>query len=527
MPRKQEDKTQAERRNAVIYARFSSHRQREESIEQQVSECREYADKNNYVITNIYADHAKTGKTDRRAAFQRMMRDAERHEFSTVIAYKSNRMGRNMLQALSNEDKLAGYGIKVLYAKEEFGNTAAGRFALRTMMNVNQFYSENMAEDIKRGLMDNAAKCKVNNGSLPIGYRKGEDGRFAIDDKTAPIVREIFERVCNGDTYAIIARDLNNRGIVTRTGNKWGRSSFHAIISNEVYIGVYKYADVRIEGGVPSIIEKELFYKVQNKLMNGSGMKNARRNNSDYTLTGKLFCGHCGGAMVGVSGTSRSGELHYYYMCKNKRETKSCTKANVSRDKIEQEVVRCIKEYVLRDDVMDRIADICIQFQKQVCAENRKLPEHAELADVCKAINNIMAAIEQGIITPTTKNRLTELEEKKNELEIYICANTCKLPTYTKEQILFWLESFRHGDEGDKEYQRNLIKAFVKAVYLFDDKIRIVFSNDENNPVEHNLSPGVFAQAPLVSTIRVSDEHGAKIYCFGLLFVLECNLGQL
>lgn len=513
------NKLPSNQQDAVIYARFSSHRQKEESIEQQVSECRDYAKLNGYNVIKVYSDYAISGKTDRRAAFQRMMRDAQHREFKTVIAYKSNRIGRNMLQALGNEDKLAEYGVKVIYAKEEFGDTAAGRFALRTMMNVNQFYSENMAEDIKRGLMDNAAKCKVNNGSLPIGYRKGEDGRFAIDDKTAPIVREIFERVCNGDTYAIIARDLNNRGIVTRTGNKWGRSSFHAIISNEVYIGVYKYAGVRIEGGVPSIIEKELFYKVQNKLMNGSGMKNARRNNSDYTLTGKLFCGHCGGAMVGVSGTSRSGELHYYYMCKNKRETKSCTKANVSRDKIEQEVVRCIKEYVLRDDVMDRIADICIQFQKQVWAENRKLPEHAELADVCKAINNIMAAIEQGIITPTTKNRLTELEEKKNELEIYICANTCKLPTYTKEQILFWLESFRHGDEGDKEYQRNLIKAFVKAVYLFDDKIRIVFSNDENNPVEHNLSPGVFAQAPLVSTILEkseldSDREWVRISCF-------------
>ena len=159
----------------VIYARYSSHNQKEESIEQQIEECTAFAETNGITVTHIYADKAISGRTDRRTEFQRLMRDAEKRKFQVVIAYKSNRISRNMLNALSYLQKLESYGIETLYAKEEFGNTAAGRFALRTMMNVNQFYSENMAEDIRRGLKDNAAECKVN-GALPYGYKKGEDG---------------------------------------------------------------------------------------------------------------------------------------------------------------------------------------------------------------------------------------------------------------------------------------------------------------------------------------------------------------
>lgn len=161
-----------EKKPGVIYARYSSHNQREESIEQQVEECLQFADANNIKIVRVYADKAISGKTDKRPQFQHMMRDAEKREFSVVVAYKSNRIARNMLNALSYEDKLGRFGIETLYAKEEFGNTAAGRFALRSMMNINQFYSENLAEDVRRGMRDNAENCKVN-GIIPYGYVRG------------------------------------------------------------------------------------------------------------------------------------------------------------------------------------------------------------------------------------------------------------------------------------------------------------------------------------------------------------------
>ena len=126
-----------------------------------MEKCREFAERNNLLITEVYADRAITGKTDRRPNFQRMMRDAAKSKFQYVVAWKSNRMGRNMLDAMMNDARLRDIGVRCLYTEEDFDDTAAGRFALRNMMNVNQFYSENMAEDVMRGMMDNAKKCMV------------------------------------------------------------------------------------------------------------------------------------------------------------------------------------------------------------------------------------------------------------------------------------------------------------------------------------------------------------------------------
>ena len=179
---------------AVIYARFSSHNQREVSIEQQVQQCMDYALRVGLKVVGVYSDKAISGKTDARPQFQKLLKDSKKGTFDYVIAWKSNRMGRNMLQAMVTEERLAEEGIRCLYVEEDFEDNAAGRFALRNMMNVNQFYSENMAEDINRGLMDNASKCMVNT-RLPLGYKKGSDGRYAIDVESAEIVKESFTKV--------------------------------------------------------------------------------------------------------------------------------------------------------------------------------------------------------------------------------------------------------------------------------------------------------------------------------------------
>ena len=268
-------------RIGVIYARYSSHNQKEESIEQQVEECTSFALLNGIKIVHVYADKALSGRTDKRPQFQRLMRDAEKRSFSVVVAYKSNRIARDMLNALKYEDRLGKYGIETLYAKEEFGNTAAGRFALRTMMNVNQFYSENMAEDIKRGMLDNAENCKVN-GALPLGYVSGPDKRYAIEPKEAEIVRGIYDKVLEGVSFADIANDLNACGVRTKHGSLWNKCSFHRILTNDVYIGVYRHSGVVKEGGVPPILEREVFIAMQKYLERKKNPRGRHRENGDY-----------------------------------------------------------------------------------------------------------------------------------------------------------------------------------------------------------------------------------------------------
>lgn len=458
----------------IIYARYSSHNQKEESIEQQVDECMAFAKANNIEIIHVYADKAVTGKTDNRREFQRMMRDAEKRQFQVVIAYKSNRIARNMLNALQYEARLDMLGIKTLYAKEEFGNTAAGRFALRTMMNVNQFYSENMAEDIKRGMADNAAACKVN-GALPLGYVKGPDGRYAINPQEAAIVREIFEKYLSGVTCADIAHDLNMRGVKTKAGNAFNKNSFHRMFTNDAYIGVYRHSGVVKEDGIPPIIEKEVFAAMQEKLVTKKNPVGRHRENGDYLLTGKLYCGYCGSYMVGVSGTGKNGTLHHYYQCQKRRVEKNCKKEHVRRDWIERIVAEYTQAYILQDEVIEWIADSAVSFQAQARRSSNILSIENELADKRKATKNIMTAIEQGIFTETTKSRLLELEANIKELErALLLARAAEQPV-EKERIIFTMESLREGNIENKEYQRKLIDTFVKAVYLWDDKIKIEY----------------------------------------------------
>lgn len=457
---------------AVIYARYSSHNQREESIEQQIACCTDFARENNLSVSEVYADKAITGKTDRRLQFQRMLRDAEKGKFTAVIAYKSNRIARNMMNALQYEARLASYGIKTYYAAEEFDDTAAGRFALRSMMNVNQFYSENMAEDIKRGLMDNAMSCKVN-GSLPLGYVKGPEGEYQIEPGEAKTVREIFSRVLSGEMQVDIINDLNRRGIKTKRKGSWTKSSFRAILRNDNYIGVYRYSGIVQPGGIPAIVPKEVFAAMQEKLKQHHVHQRRHQEAGDYLLTGKLRCGLCGGWMVGCSGTSHAGETYYYYSCQTKRVSHSCSKKNVRRDLIEYAVAEYTKKYVLQDDVIEWIAQNAVEFQKAaMCSDDLKLIE-MDLAEKKTAQKNVMAAIEAGIITASTKDRLLELESEISNLEMSLSLQRARVVPVEKEEIIYALERYRDGDLDNPNYRKKLIDSFVKEVWLFDDKIKI------------------------------------------------------
>lgn len=467
--------------HAAVYARYSSHSQNDASIEQQLAECEEYAKSHNYKIIATYADRAMSGRSDRRPEFQKMLRAAEKREFQIVLAYKSNRISRNMLHALSYEDKLAQYGVNVIYCKEEFGNNAAGRFALRTMMNVNQFYSENMAEDIMRGMMDNAQQCKVN-GALPLGYQRGADGKYQIDEQTAPIVREIFTRIAAGELKANIARDLNQRQIKTSTGGEWGRSSFHRLLSNERYMGVYIYRDVRIPNGIPAIVEPDLFAAANERETTLKLTINSRRRNDnmEYLLTGKLFCGYCRDPMVGSSGTSKAGKLYYYYRCKNNAEKHTCRKKPVRKETIEQLVIDSLKACIADPKNIDWMVDLVMKYKDKIIAESDIGYLEEKLKENKTALRNVMKAIEMGVITETTKDRLQELETEQKDILAQLLVEKRNIPDITSDHVRFFFESFRNGDTTSLKYKKTLIKHFLRAVYLYDDHLKIIFDFEDN-----------------------------------------------
>lgn len=449
----------------VIYARFSSHAQREESIEQQIDECREFAQKNGIEIVGVYSDEAISGRTDVRPEFQRMMRDAAKSQFDVVIAYKSNRISRHMLHALQYQDRLERLGISTLYAREEFGNTPSGRFALRMMQSMNQFYSENMAEDIKRGLMDNAKQCKAN-GSLPYGYKRGADGRFEIVPAEADIVRLIFDDCVHGVPYVETARKLNGEGLRTRRGKTWTDSTFIRLLKNDAYIGVYSYSDVRVEGGVPPIVDRAVFEAAQERLKT----RKVHRKGEAFLLSGKLFCGRCNAPMTGVSGKSHTGTIYYYYRCRNQKRG-LCDMPIVPKD-IEDRVADIVREQILVPETIGQIADALLEFQasQNIGAERDAVAE--QLKDIRSQINNILGAIERGIYSDSVAERLRDLEQRQKDLRSRY-DRLKDVPLYDREHIIFALSKFAEDVANSKQYKKVIINTFVKAVWIYDDHLKI------------------------------------------------------
>ena len=454
----------------VIYARFSSHAQREESIEQQVERCQAYAQRNDLNVTGgVYADFAMSGRTDRRPEFQRMMADAEAGAFDYVISWKSNRMGRNMMEAMQNIFRLNQLGVVCYYTEEDFADNAAGRFAQRSMMNVNQFYSESMSEDIRRGIEYNASQCRVN-GPIAWGYKRGEDGKYAIDPEKAPIVREIFQRVAQGELYMDIARDLNNRGIRTR-GGEWNKGSFHRMLKNEAYIGVYKHSGYRIEGGVPPIIDKEVWDDVQEIISQPA--KRGAGTSGDFILTGMLYCGDCRGPMVGISGTSKSGKQYYYYSCNKQRLTHECERKPLPRDVLEDAVMSAVYE-AMDDDVIQWMVEATVNYGEKI-QEERGLPRKKELlASEKKIVRNINDAICEGVWSSSTAATLQEHENTIAILEKEIATLEKEYTPPSRSYVEYYFNLLRTRKVTDKRDRRTILEQFVKAVYAYDDHVDIV-----------------------------------------------------
>ena len=229
--------------------------------------------------------------------------------------------------------------------------------------------------------------------------------------------------------------------------------------------------DVVIEGGVPSIIPEDLFNRVQERMEKNRHAPAMAKAKEDYLLTTKLFCGKCERMMVGESGTSHTGTMHYYYKCGGAKRRKGCDKKAIRKDWIERVVVRLTMQRVMDEEKISRLIDAILVMQEQ---EDTTTPAlRSQLAETESAIGNILKAIEQGIFTPSTKQRLDELEARKEEILVNIQLQKLKL---TREQMTAWFEQFRHGDPANREFQKRLIDTFVNAVYVFDDKLVLTYN---------------------------------------------------
>lgn len=464
---------------AVIYARYSSHSQREVSIDQQVSACRRFAEANDMTVLQVYADHAMTGTNDNRPEFRQMIHDSASHSFAYVIVYALDRFSRDRYDSAVHKHTLKENGVRVLSAMENISDDPTGVLMESVLEGFAEYYSKELSQKVRRGMNDNASRCMVL-GNTPLGYRRGEDGRYAVVEEEAQLVREIFQRFSAREPLADISRDLNARGLTTKRGSPWGRSSYHTMLRDERYIGVYNHMGHRVEGGVPAIVDKAVFDRVQEVCVTKPRPVNTpqrrRRESGTYLLTGKLYCGECKGAMVGIAGTSKTGALHFYYVCKNHRDHKNdCHKSSVTRDKIEERIAAYLQQMICENSFVDWLAD-------QVARMSREESETGEigilrdrLQAVKKKKDNTLQAITMGVVTPSVKDLLLQLEADEETLSAKLSiAEQRESIALGPEHVYAFIEYLRDGDIHDKQYQERLFDALLVRAYVYDNKLTLV-----------------------------------------------------
>lgn len=332
-----------------------------------------------------------------------------------------------------------------------------------------EYYSAELSQKVKRGMRETALKCHSCGGTIPLGYRV-EEKKLVPDEMYAPIVAEIYARYAGGETVASIVRDLNARGIGFPDGRQYSKKSFHRLLTNEKYIGIYKYGEIRIEGGVPAIVSREVYDKVQERISKKEATRRVEGGRTVYLLTGKIFCGHCGAPMIGDSGTGRAGNTYHYYTCSGRKNGTGCDKKSIRQDAIESAV---IKEALalLTDENIDKIARATEEYAKKEAANDTRLDTlEEELRSVDASIGNLVAYIEKGNGSASIGERLQSLEAQKEDIQEAIrAASFDRRLVLTKEEVAAWLHALARGHISAPGYQRHLVDALVERVTVWDD----------------------------------------------------------
>lgn len=514
--------------DVTLYLRFSSERQKEQSIEGQLRDCIAYCKRKNYRIVAVYVDRALTARKDveKRVRFQQMISDSVHHLWDLVIVWKLDRFARNREDSAVFKMRLRKNGVRVESATEAISRNPEGIILESVLEGIAEYYSADLSQKITRGLRESALKGQCVGGHVPLGY-KLENHKLVINPATAHIVQEAFQLYANGESMADICRLFNSKGYRTAKGSEFNRSSFKSMFKNERYIGVYLYKDIRIEDSVPPIIDKGLFEAVQRRLSKTADAPARGKAKVDYLLSGKLFCGHCGAAMNGESGTSKTGAVHNYYACYTRKRKRECDKRPLRKEYIEY-IVAQDAVTLLTDDVIEEMADMAMAQSEQDLKENTRIPElTAKKQEVEQSISNITKAVEKGIASDTLLNRLMELEAEKKDLNTQLAEEEKYIYRIDRDQVIFWLTKFKDGDIEDENFRRHIIDLMVNSVTVWDEpdgfKITTAYNLTSNKSKTFRVSDKAdspsnrgFGFGELSSTIRRISE---PCFIWGTVFV--------
>ena len=458
---------------AVIYARYSSDNQREESIEGQIRECQSFAERKGYTVIRTYIDRAFSGtRADNRPEFQQMISDSTLREFQYVIVWKIDRFSRDKFDSVKYKYALKSSGVSVISATEPIDGSPEGQMMESVFEGISVYYIKDLAQKTSRGMTENAIKGKFNGGTLTFGYTIDENHHFQLDPVNAPIVLDVFTRYSEGETIRSILDDINSK--MSNNGRKFTYHFLNWMLNNRRYLGEYKFQNTVNNEAIPPIVTQELFDKCQHRLNVNKHKAGSFKNNKEkYLLTGKIFCGICGATISGISGTGKCKSIYRYYKCMNVKKHK-CSKKPVQKELIENLVLNAAMDIFKDKALIRKISKACFDLQSK---ESPMLPAlKRRLKENQKEIKNLMNAIKAGIVLKTTKSELEKLEAEQEQLETNIAMEKLVKPVIPQEKIQAWLMRFAAADLSDQSQKQKIIDIFVNSVYVYDDRVVIFFN---------------------------------------------------
>lgn len=475
--------------NCVIYARFSSHGQNEQSIESQIRTCKEFADSKGYNVIGIYSDKAKTGTNDKRPDFQRMMKDAQSGTFRYTIVYMMDRFSRNRRDSIMYKEMLKEkYGIKVLSALEPISDDEGGEFYEMFLEWNAEKYSKRLSKRIRDGIDTSVKNGTYCGGKLMYGYKlidtektgkKGIIHKVEINEEEAEVVRFIFESYANGIPKKKIAEALNVKGH-RFNGKKFTFRMFEHWLVNEKYTGEFTFGGRVCTNVYPQIIDKTLFKKVQDKLNEKryvSGGENTAK--VPYLLAGKLYCGHCGTKMIADGGTSKKGVKYYYYACK-KKKADECNKRRERKDLLEQYVVSRVVDFLSDKAIMETIAEDVLAYYDKRTDESNLKSINAKIAAIqadVERLTDTFIMAKSVLLQNSIEKKMTDYEVLLNDLY----TQKVKLEMergykLTKQDILEFVENALKSGNMDFEFQKRIIDILVSKVIVYDGHTVVLFN---------------------------------------------------
>lgn len=487
---------------AIIYARYSSDNQREESITAQVRACEEYARRKGYAVVKVYTDEARSATTDDRPGFLQMIEDVKtgRVGADLLLIHKLDRFARNRYDSAVYRKVLTNAGVRLVAVDQPLDDSPESVLLESLLEGLAEYYSKNLAREVMKGMKENAYQARFNGGWVPLGYDV-VDGRYVINEREARVVRLIFSMFLQGHGYGKILDKLNELGYRTKRGRPFGKNSLYEILRNPKYAGQYVFNRalrrlngkrnwhrkkeesevIALSGAVPAIVTEEDFKKVQEIMDKRKKTTGPRQKGEEiYFLTGKAVCGECGAAMVGNSSSRKAGaKPTRYYECNRKLRTRECRNRRVPKEYLENYVTDAIEQNVFSAEALPELAKKMVALVKE--RDRQSVQEEktvrTELADVEGKIGNLIRAIEDGAIDyDILAARLRALKARKEELQAQLDSLKAAFPEITEEMVLKYLSATQGSviDRADLLAQKKIVDLYVHEVKVFNDRVDVV-----------------------------------------------------